>query len=121
SHFEGTTMTTTSRSEHSHASDGLHQCEACRAMVKPERPALIWKLAAAGAWLVCVLLCAVTVASAILMIIVGPLSAFIGMALLSTTHAEALRPARCPECGRAMFLAARTEAVPSAAASVLAI
>ena len=115
-------MSTNNRaSSHQHTSNGLHQCEACRAMVEPERPALIWKLAAAGAWLVCVLVCLATVLSAIMMIVVGPIAAFIGMSLLSVTHTEAFRPARCPECGRAMFFDSSVERVPSSRVSVLAI
>src|SRR5688572_1116196 len=92
------------------ADEALERCEACGSRVKPDGPGLIWKVAVAGAWLACLIMCAATVASAIMMIIVAPIAVVIGMFLLSVTHGEAFRNARCPVCGAAMFPRKASEA-----------
>src|SRR4051812_25464173 len=83
------------------------RCESCGSMVIPDRRSPMWRFAVAAAWTACLLLCAATVLSSILMIVVAPIALFIGMFLLSVSYAGARRPARCPVCAAAMFPEAR--------------
>jgi hypothetical protein len=88
---------------HHHNDEDRERCEACGNTVEPDRPRTIWRVAVAGAWIACLLLCGATVLSSIMMIVVAPVVLFIGMFLLAVTHAEAFHPAHCPACGAAMF------------------